>query len=67
MTQRQVKQLVAKAGLEIEEVFGYDLMSGKVLSLMPYDKLLSVERRWAGKSIAQCFGGHQLYVVRRRF
>jgi SAM-dependent methyltransferase len=66
MTRRQVKQLVSEAALEIEEVFGYDLFSSKALHLMPYDTLFSLERRWAGKSMAQMFGGHQLYVARKR-
>lgn len=67
MTQGQVRQLLGEAGLEIEEVFGYDLFSGKSLYFVSYDKLLTLEQRLAGQPLIQRLGAHQLYVARRRF
>ena len=65
MSQRAVERLVQEAGLNIEEQYGYDLISGAGLRVLAADRLLAVERRLAGGRMANAIGGHQLYVVRR--
>lgn len=65
MSSGGVEELVAAAGLQIEEKFGYDMMSGAALRVLPARTLLNVERRLAGTPVANALGGHQIYVVRR--
>ena len=66
MSRRQVRRLVTKAGLEVEETFGYDVFSSKALALIPYDKLLALEQKLAGRPGVQRLCGHQIYVVKKR-
>lgn len=65
MTTGQVRQLAEAAGLRIESVFGYDMLSGKALRLLPYEALFAVERRLSGTSVGERLGAHQLYVAMR--
>lgn len=66
LTHRMVKKLVSDAGMEIEETFDYDVLSGKALPLLGYDRQLRIERGLAGSALARYIGGERLYVVRRR-
>lgn len=66
LTRGQVEELAEQAGLEIVETMGYDLSSSKGLYLLSYGKLLALERWLMGRLGIQKFGGHQIYVARKK-
>lgn len=66
MSMMTVRQLVAEADLEIEEVFGYDVLSGKAQHILGLDRLGRVEHRLAGTLLARLAGGHRIIVARRQ-
>lgn len=66
LTQQAVVALVEAAGLEVVDVYGYDLLSSKALAVLGFDRLQALELRFAGSMMAGLLGSHRIYVTRLR-
>lgn len=64
MTEDEVLRLVRAAGLELEQFFGYDLVSGASCRVLPPAVVERIERVGNRQPLIQKLGAHRLYVVR---
>jgi predicted TPR repeat methyltransferase len=63
LTDSEVRELVAAAGLEILEQVGYGLISPKLFRFAP-SRARELERDWSSSGMAQRIGVNQLYVAK---
>jgi SAM-dependent methyltransferase len=64
LTHLQVKLLVQRAGLRIENVYGYGLYSARALDVLSYGRLLKWEAKAANTPGLHRLGCDRLYVTR---
>ncbi len=65
LTFRQVRDIAAQCGLVIERRYGCGFLSRRALKVLPYHRLLELERALAERRWLQPFGADQIYVARR--
>ena len=58
--------LAENAGLLIDKVIGCGLLTPKARWILPFDILLSIERRLAETTLTRYFGVNQIYIARLR-
>ena len=64
MSLSEAMKLAGNAGLVIDRVIGYGLLSQKARWIIPFDILLRIEARLATTTFARHFGVNQIYVAR---
>lgn len=65
MTHKQVESLAMEAGLTIEKVLGYGILSSKALIIMPFERLLAAEKRLSKSSFISRYGVNQMYIAKK--
>jgi SAM-dependent methyltransferase len=66
MTNKEVIRLLEQTGLEVEHIFGFGFLSGKILRIVPWSTALWVERKLWDVGLVQAFGVDQVFVCRLR-
>jgi SAM-dependent methyltransferase len=64
LSNREVRSILAQAGLRVERVIGYSFISGHLLKFLPFSRALSMERRLVGVPLLQALGANQLFLCR---
>lgn len=63
LTHHEVMRVADQAGLKIDRIFGYGVLSGKIACMMSIDKAVRIERFATESPILSKFGAHQIYVA----
>lgn len=66
LSHRQVFQLAEEAGLRIDRIIGYGLLSGQVSRMVPIDQAVKWEEMLAKNPLLSRMGVNQIYVARLR-